>query len=261
MKLHAVLCWWNESPTWLAATVTSLSRIGVDHIVAVDGRYPHFQPDRPHLSEVDQVDAITNTAYAAGIACTLHQPLHALTEAQKRTRAFQLVEMVADVHNDWVFVIDADEVVIQGSPLGVKANLAAISPDIHAVQVGIDNTTDVYAAPSHDNGVTEATNNIYRKIMVDETVGHLQSRLFRVMRNMRSHVTHFNYVGEDAAGVEWNIRPDIGVQNLPGMPVTECGRIEHQPTMLHRKNQRSVWRQEQKKAYYHLRDEIGIERV
>lgn len=261
MKLHAVLCWWNESPTWLSATVASLTRIGVDHLIAVDGRYPHFQPDRPHLSEVDQVDAITNTAYASGIACTLHQPLHALTEAQKRTRGFQLVEMLGTVHDDWVLVIDADEVLIQGSTHGVKANLEALPSNMHAVQVGIDNTTDVYAAPSHDNGVTEATNRIYRTMNVDETVGHLQSRLFRVMKDMRSHVTHFNYVGVDADGVEWNIRPDIGVQNLPGMPVTEIGRIEHQPTMLHRKNQRSVWRQEQKKAYYNLRDEIGLERV
>ena len=48
MNLHAILCWWDESPTWLAATVASLATIGVDHVIAVDGRTVHEEPEQEY---------------------------------------------------------------------------------------------------------------------------------------------------------------------------------------------------------------------
>jgi hypothetical protein len=44
MSVVGLISWWDESPTWLAASITSLGRF-CDHVVALDGRYALY-PDR-----------------------------------------------------------------------------------------------------------------------------------------------------------------------------------------------------------------------
>lgn len=260
MTLHAILNWYDESPTWLAGCVASLSKIGVEHLVAVDGRYPHFAPGSPTRSAIDQVDAVTSAADGIGIAVTLHTLRTPVPEPVKRTIAFSLLEAVAAFRNDWVLVIDADEVIADGS-LRVGQELAALPDDTHVASALVSSTVDPYADPAPDNDVTEYTEKIHRTQPTPQTYTHLQSRFWRVLRNMECLNTHFNYTGIDEFGVTWNLRPDIGVQNVPHLPKSDIVRPETTPRLLHRKNQRTRFRQTLKRTYYADRNELGLERV
>jgi len=259
MKLHAILCWYDESPTWLAGCVASLSRIGVDHVIAVDGRYPHFKMGAPTNSRIDEVDAITSTAIGCGMAVTMHRLLEPVTEAQKRSIAFGLLNATAKL-DDWVLVIDADEMVIDGDE-SLKTELSELDASIFTASCFVANALDPYARPETDNDVSEKTLELHQKFPITSEFVSAQSRLWRVMRDMRVEGTHSSYTGVDRDGARWNLRPDIGGANLKGMPRTDIARLDSSLTIQHRKNHRTVERRELKKAYYDLRDELGIERV
>lgn len=260
MKLHAILNWYDESPTWLGACVTSLTRLGVDHLVAIDGRYPHFNPSGSVNSEIDQHDAIISNAHAAGIQITMHTIDRPMLEPDKRTRAFRLLEASATPFDDWVLVIDADESIVDGNHT-VRDELRMIDPDTHVASCRIASTVDPYAEPSPDNDVNERTLKIHQGLPTPQTYVHLQSRFWRVLRDMRSETTHFNYTGIAADGERWNVRPDLGVQNLPGMKRSDIHQLQNGPLIAHRKNQRTFHRQALKRDYYSTRDELGIERT
>lgn len=260
MKLYAILVWWNESPTWLSACVASLKRIGVDHVIAVDGRYSHFDIGADVCSPLEQADAVVSAAEAVGMGVTMHRPIDAVTEAEKRSLAFRLLGAQATAFDDWVFVIDADEIIHAGTP-NVRTELAALPLDTHCAACRVGNTIDPHARPEVDNDVSEKTEELHQKLDLAMEFVQFQSRFWRVMRDMRSHVTHFNYVGTDALGVEWNLRPDTGRQNLPDHPATDIHLLTDPVQIMHRKNHRTSQRQRLKREYYDLRNDIGLERV
>ena len=259
MKLHAILCWYDEPPTWLASCVASLSRIGVDHLIAVDGRYPHFSVGSPTNSRIDQVDTITSTAIGCGMSVTLHRLLEPVNETEKRSLAFRLLNASAAL-DDWVIVIDADELITDGDPF-VKRELAELDESILTAACRVTNAIDPYARPETDNDVSDKTLEIHQKFNIPSEFQSAQSRLWRVMRDMRVEGTHYAYTGVDRDGVRWNLRPDIGGSGLGDMPRTEVARLDSSLTIEHRKNHRTIERRDQKHAYYQLRDELGIERV
>ena len=83
-RIIGLVSWWDESPTWLAATVASMSRF-CDHIVALDGRYALY-PDQRLQSGTAELYAIIETARAAGVGITLHTaPRTYADEMEKRT--------------------------------------------------------------------------------------------------------------------------------------------------------------------------------
>jgi hypothetical protein len=260
MRLHAVLSWFDESPTWLAATVASCAKLGVDHVLAVDGSYRHFSGEA--RSGAEQAEAITLAAHSVGMGVTVVQPNEKLwTEVGKRAACFKMLEAFAEPMVDWCFVIDGDELVTDGSEK-FKRDLAAVPGDTHCAAARIHNALDPFAEPSADNDVSAKTAEIYRKMPVDPRgICFLQSRFWRVMHNMTVRGTHWNYFGTDAEGVEWNIRPDIGNQHVEGFPKTEIAQLDSMPTLEHRKNWRTKYRREQKAAYYAVRDELGLEQV
>ena len=94
-----------------------------------------------------------------------------------------------------------------------------------------------------------------------QTYTHVQSRIWRVLRDMRCEHTHYNYTGVAENDVRWNLRPDIGSQNVPGLPTSDIARPDNAPRLLHRKNLRTRWRQDLKRSYYDTRDDLGLERV
>jgi len=259
MKLHAILCWYDESPTWLAGCVASLTRIGVDHVIAVDGRYPHFKPGAATNSRLDQVDAITSTASAAGVQVTAHRISEPMLEPEKRTLAFRLLNATAS-SGDWVLVIDADEMIVEGNET-VRDELAAVDSSTHVVACRISCAIDPYARPEDDNGVTSKTLELYQKHPISAEFASRQSRFWRVLDDMRVDGTHFHYSGVDDAGVRWNLRPDIGTKHPAGLPVSPIGFFEQPVTIEHRKNHRTTERRALKVAYYTTRDELGLERV
>jgi hypothetical protein len=108
MKIIALLNFYDEIPSWLAATVASTARF-CDHIVACDGSYGLYPQGKPS-SGIAQHNAITDAAEAVGIGCTLHVPNTRWVgnEVEKRTFLFQAGSLVAEPYEDWFLVIVAE---------------------------------------------------------------------------------------------------------------------------------------------------------
>lgn len=121
MVIAALLSWFDEDPSALARMVHSLPLLGVDALVAVDGRYASFAPGTPHISDPEQPRAVQLAAGEAGIDCYGYSSEHPWrSEVEKRSFLFAEAEVVTGA--DWYFVIDADEVV--ATEYDVKACLA-----------------------------------------------------------------------------------------------------------------------------------------
>lgn len=110
MKLVGLLSWYEEPRDWLAAAITSYSRIGLDHLIAVDGAYEAFPDARPRSSP-GQYEVIYEVCRALGIGSTVITPGRPWnSEIEKRTFMFRQGSLITEVE-DWYVVIDADEVV------------------------------------------------------------------------------------------------------------------------------------------------------
>jgi hypothetical protein len=171
MRIHAALIWFDEHPRWLAATVASLAKVA-DHVVAVDGAFLRYPQGRTS-SGGEQAETIHATAAASGLGCTIHTPqrLWAGDEIEKRNAALQLVKATATPFEDWMLVIDADEVVAQASDL-TRHDLQAT--DLHAADVRFHTTE---SNPLDWSGSTR--------------------RLYRVLPDLRYTTTHFTMTATD----------------------------------------------------------------
>jgi len=122
VNVIGVLVWYDEEPAWLAATVASMCRVGMSHIVALDGAYLAY-PDaiRHARSAPGQHAAIREVCDAMQVGHTIHAPSGPWIggECEKRTYGFTLAMTVAEA-GDWFFLMDADQVIT--SP----GNLAAL---------------------------------------------------------------------------------------------------------------------------------------
>lgn len=112
VRVVAACSWYDEDPELLKGMVASLPKIGVDTLIAVDGRYRLFQsrdggfrsPEEQHVAlweacaanRIQLVSDIPSTEYAS--------------ERDKRDRLFHLAESYAE-RGDWLLWIDADETV------------------------------------------------------------------------------------------------------------------------------------------------------
>ena len=134
MKVIAALCWYDEQPSFLAATIASLKGFA-DHLVAVDGAYFLYPQGKP-ASDLAQRQVILEACYGAGIGCTLHTPasVYLGNEVEKRNLSIQLALAVAESDDDWIFVIDADEVVTS-IPFDTLDRLAATDLDVAGVSL------------------------------------------------------------------------------------------------------------------------------
>lgn len=132
MRLIACLSWYDEQPAHLAELVASMSRAGVDHVVAVDGAYALF-PGARGGSPSEQADAIAHTARGAGIGVTVHVPVApwAGNEVAKRSWLFELAHLLAEPGEDWLWVLDADEVIDTAD--GLRAQLERCQADVAEV--------------------------------------------------------------------------------------------------------------------------------
>lgn len=102
MRIIALLSFYDENPAWLTRCVTSLTKIPVDEIVALDGPYQLY--GGPPRSGRDQYDAI----HHGPIPATVHHGGWEGNEIEKRNHLFTLAEETASP-DDWYIVIDADE--------------------------------------------------------------------------------------------------------------------------------------------------------
>ena len=72
MKVVALISWWEESPAWLAATVSSAAKL-CDHVVAVDGAYA-LMPAGTARSEPTQAEVVLRTCDALSLFFCLNEP-------------------------------------------------------------------------------------------------------------------------------------------------------------------------------------------
>lgn len=103
MRIAAAICWYDEPLDSLRRVVESVAPL-VDIIVAFDGPWQGFPPDRYWIPQGDDMAAIldaTGIDYRLGAARGDVWP----SQAEKRTALYRTAADIAD----WVLVIDADE--------------------------------------------------------------------------------------------------------------------------------------------------------
>lgn len=256
MKLIALLCWWDEPESWLAATVASLARIGVDHLIAVDGGY-YLYPDSTARSGIEQAVTIMNVCDALDIGLTLDRPKTRWIggEVEKRTYMFQLAAAIGTIGEDWLFIIDADEVITAADD-GLKAELAACE---HDSVIGFPwQRRDPFGIRETD-ALTEKAWEISRNHPQPRWFQETQVRFVRLLENMRMERTHYTIVGE-RDGVEYCMRADEAGKKM-GFTPSALHWPDCEVHIEHREPWRDAQRQLEKRDYYRDRDELGIEAV
>lgn len=245
-RIIGLVSWWDESPTWLAATITSMGRF-CDHVVALDGRYALY-PDQRLQSGTAEVQTIIETARAAGMGVTLHTaPRTFADEMEKRTHLFRLGSLEARTEQDWFFVLDGDEVVIEAPPR-------------HEITALLDNTpADVVTAtlfertdPHHDAWRTE----LGTKLQVEWRYECATPRLWRALSDMRVVGYHYNYVGERLDGSTVELWGQDGTVNRAQW-ASLCGKF----VLENRNRLRGMQRDADRQQYYTDRDAVGLETI
>lgn len=262
MNLYGIISWYDESPSWLASSVASLAKIGVDHVIAVDGRYPHFHSELsgPSYSPPEQSEAVMLACDSMGMGLTLSKLPQPMLEPDKRQYCFRLVEAIATPMVDWCTIIDADELIWEGG-IDVKRELATLESPIHCAAGRIATTIDPHGRPEPDNDVSDRTEENFQKLPIGMSFACLQTRYWRVMHDMSVPVNHYDFFATDDQGKRWNIRPGMGGEVIRGgRDACEIHTIDANQLILHRKNHRTYLRREAKKAYYTTRDELRLEK-
>jgi len=233
MRLIGLLSWYTENPAWLAACINGLAKQGVDHVIAVDGAY-FLYPDGKNRSPSLEHQVITEACHANGMGLTIHTPADTWrgNEVEKRAFMFRLGLAVAEPHTDWFLVMDADSVITQPDP-NLKTLLSETDLDAGEIMLYEHTRQDTPEA-----------------LQFNVPPVHQQSirSLFRALPGLTVKGNHYTYVAGDK--VLWGqLGPDV-VQPL------NCLHVK----MLHRNAHRSVSRNADRKAYYELRDTLGVEK-
>lgn len=245
MRVIAVLCWYDESPTWLATTTASLAKCA-DHLVAVDGAY-RLYPEGRGRSQNEQADAIVRAAEAVGIGLTLYQQDEpfAGNEVEKRSLSLRLAEAIATPYEDWYLVIDGDETVLEVAE-GVRARLASTDKDVATCGL-----TEWMPDPFSDEARTQFTQTVY----IEPTWTVPVRRLYRALPGLRYEDAHFVITAEvnDRKRYVSGLTPHHYLE--PAEELHQDIRIEH------RHRQRTLARLRAAQSYYHVRDSSDAERL
>lgn len=239
MRVIGLLCYYAESPTWLAACVSSMARF-CDHVVALDGAYRLYPDGRPS-SGAPSHDAIMKAAEATGMGVTHHVPADVYhgNEVEKRNLAFQLGATLATPGEDWFFILDADEVVVHHGPT-VLTDLAATPLDVAGLSM-------IERVDWHANPQVEAVGRA--GFAPSRSLNHSR-RFYRALPGLRCVGNHYTFVAERAGRlIRLRAAEHMGHEPVLNLDV----EIEH------RANHRDLERDRAKKALYALRDAMGAE--
>lgn len=240
MKIIATLCFYDEPPVWLASAVTSCARF-CDHIVACDGAYWLFPGGRTKPTSTAMAhEAIVNAATAAGIGLTLHVPTEPFigNEVEKRNLMLRLAAAVGEPMVDWVFTIDADEIVVSHSDL--------LKHDLEQTDLHVAETTTRESSPAEDDQQREAY----------EAGARPYRHLMRLLPNLRVVGAHWVYMGDHPTSGTLCLQGTSGVHKVePALDVRHCVTKEHRHAW------RGKRRQENAQDYYRLRDQTVAERI
>lgn len=238
-RVVGLLSWYDEAPSWLAATVSSFGQ-HLDHLVAIDGPYAAYPHGGVIRSDPGQVEVIQRTCDALGIGLTLYQPTEAYfgNEVEKRTLGFRLAQTITDT-SDWIWVFDADEV-LTSAPSDLRTQLNYVESDV--VEVSL----------IQHNGYDDAGEVIQHVAIQPRSQSSLRM-LFRALPDLRVQGNHFTYVAgpQDDPVYLW------GVDHLPLERTTLIPGVE----VEHRTHRRSAHRMAASHEYYRTRDALGLERT
>jgi hypothetical protein len=228
MRLHALMAFYDEPVETLIASIATLPLVGVDHLVALDGRYALYPGDTA-VSDANQHAAIVMTCRELGIACTLHAPTVPWAgEPEKRTALFALGWALAQ-DGDWFLIHDADMFVMK-APDDFHEQLERTDREVATVEV-LDTVAEriniANMPPTFDFC------GLYRAQPILVGPHHAQYRT--------ADDRHL-WVGNGEASP------------VPNLDLTSTVRVEHRP------DRRSPERQQAKLAYYRNRDEERVER-
>jgi hypothetical protein len=237
-----MLSWYRESPTWLAATVASLTKLGVSHVVCVDGPYQLFPgANAEPCSGAEQADAILQTAHGLGIGCTIHRPDRpfAGNEVEKRSLMFKLALLVAEPGKDWLFWIDADEVVHQ-APHDLHERLEATDANVAGVALW----------QRHDAHATVEQSLQARTLAFTDWTGYDHRVLYRALPGLHCELTHY-FVTDGRTYLRG--RADMH----PLEATLDCSDV----VVEHRHEFRDRARTQAADEYYQRRDQMKIEQI
>jgi hypothetical protein len=238
-RIVALIAWYDESPLWLAATVTSLAP-HIDHLVACDGAYALY-PDGKPQSRSDQAAALVEACHAASVGLTLHRPQHVWfgNEIEKRNRMFRLGELETEP-DDWYFVLDAD-CIVEKAPHDLRHQLAATTADNATVSVW--ERGDPYRNPERIK---------YESRVAMPADSHFTVRmLFRAVRGLHVEGAHYCYRTPDGRYL-WG-----GGSQM----VEDTYDLSSLMQVEHRTHYRAMQRHEDQWTYYKRRNAAGVEVV
>jgi hypothetical protein len=128
VSICAALAWVDESEAWLTRCIASLEGL-CDEIVAVDGSWDLHYPDMPE-SPVEQEAVIWQEAHNARLIPQIFIPRE-IWSSQVAKRDFLMRR--AGERSDWVFIIDADEYIVDSNPEKIREELSAT--DRHSAKI------------------------------------------------------------------------------------------------------------------------------
>ena len=219
--LILLFSWYRERPDWIAAALTSTARLGVTHIIALDGAYFLLPEGKARSSTYEHLQII-ETCNALDVGLTLAWPATTWTgnEVQKRTALFRMADAIAQP-GDWLLMWDADE--IATNPTDIRRRLAATPEDVAEL---------TFTQEERDE---------------DRTISRAPIRkLFRWQPGIRLDTNHFTYKTQDGRSL-WGQR-DLE----PAADFTDI-------VLEHRTNFRPPARHRQQHAYYKRRQETLAE--
>lgn len=241
MKVVALISWWEEAPSWLAATVSSAAKL-CDHVVAVDGAYS-LMPAGTARSEAMQAETVLRTCDALDIGCTIVRPKDVWTgnEVEKRTFCFAECRNVVTPGEDWIIVLDGDDV-LTDVPSDTRMKLELTDKDVAEV-----------ALWERQTWISEETAAAAQVLNLPPVSGHMQRRIYRAADRIEVVGAHYCYRATDGDEHKWYWGTEdhglVDALSLPGV------KIEH------RTRHRDLNRRQAAKDYYERRNALKIETV
>ena len=239
MKVVALISWWEEAPSWLAATVASAAKL-CDHVVAVDGAYA-LMPGGTARSEAMQAETILRTCDALDMGCTVVRPKDVWfgNEVEKRTFCFAECRNVVTPGEDWIIVLDGDDVLTH-VPDDTKTKLQLTDRDVAEVQLW-----------DRETWISDETAAAAQNLELPPHSTQIQRRIFRAADEIVVSGAHFCYQARrgDETSWYWGTH-DHGL--TPALALHEV-RIEH------RTKHRDKWRKRQAQDYYERRNALRAE--
>jgi hypothetical protein len=244
VKIIGVMSWYDESASWLAASVAGFGRF-CDTIIAVDGAYALY-PQARARSMPEQSEAILQAAEAVGAGCIIHRPQDVWfgNEVEKRNHTLDLARAIGVEGEDWVCVFDADFTVMQAYPEAIRDHLSRTAH--HVATYTILDGKDLMA--------DEEQARIAQEIDVSTEWTVRTRSIYRLLPELRYDTKHWNVVGDLDDGRSVTLFGSA-VEQVPE------ARLENALVVYHRRQARAKVRNQAAEAYYALRDSLGAEQA